>query len=490
MNLSKLFENRWFRRLLGTFITLITLYVVLVQWVNWWGGKELRDAMEALEVEGETLDFRSVIPPPPPDKRNFCAIPALENIAHEEQGRAQRDRLDQLVLAQDRNQDSPPFRRGALMGEAADLTQWVKHLSEDQPETPAAAATRLLELLESDTAIVEDLLGSLDRPDAAWTPSWKTRELPDNLFAISLPHYHSVRHLSKTLAVLCLAEIELEHADRAHGLLLVQLRLARAMLRDPFLVGALVGVAQLEMANQCLWALCKRRLGTSAQFQSLVAELDRIDLHTTLLRAYRSELTAGANTIQSLKSDGNFLKQMAPLGEGAPTFWAMIPFGPFSAGSGLLDANAAALMRKEFEFLIRPLRDGEPIYNEQIQVMHAEMSENRGFRPHRFLAELILPSVTRIAASLSCAQGTHALARQACHVEANFADQGRYPESIPTDVSGMRYERSGERYRLWLPGLDGEDDGGQRFLREKRPERTQFGSEDYQGDWVWDYPPE
>lgn len=491
MKPASILRHRWVRRLWWTLFTLFTLYILLAQWINWRGARELHAAIEDFEKAGETLDFRALVPDPPADDQNFCAIPLLKDLADEEKGKAGRERLDRLVVNEDRSGSWPSLGNAALLGQSTDLVTWARYLADDDSISAEDAAVRILERLAPDADLAQTLVDALDRPDAAWTPSWKTRALPDNLIEVELPHYQGIMNLSRTLALLTLAEIRLEHTDRAHQLLLAQLRLAQASIKGPFLIGLLVGAAQLQLATPCVWELAHARLGSRDQFRTLTNELSQIDPRTALLQAYRTETTAGVNAMMYVKSNAGLRAPSVYFNGTQSDSWLVELVCSLSFWPGLLDSNAATLIRQEHAHLIQPLRDGEAAFNDSILAMEAEISQKaRLFRPDRFIAHLILPTLASLGSRIECAQGSLQLAIESCRLEAHFAEKGAYPDQISDSGNGSNYERTSSRYRLWLPGLDGEDDGGKRVLKEVHPNRTRFHDKDYQGDWVWDFPEE
>ena len=486
MKLPSLCRHRWLRRTLWTLILLLSFYILTAQWINWKGARDLKAAIAEFEAAGETLDFRALLPTPPPDRLNFCAIPALNGLADDEEGKAASERLDQLVVEKASSDSPPGLGRGALQAQPIDLGAWATHLTGVKDLDPQQAASQIQKALEPDAALIQSLIDALDRTDAAWTPTWKDCDLTENLFELTLPHYSPARHLSHTLAVLTQTEIALGHADRAHALLHVQLRLTRATLNDPILIGTLVGVTQLQMANDCVWALAAAQLGSPDQWRALETELRRIDLRSTLLMAYRVETTAATNTLMHLKSQTG--GQALTLLDEASTAWGIASLSGVSFYPGFLDENAATVIRLEHQHLIRPLLDGLPIVNESAAALDTQFASSRPWmHPDRLLARMILPAVTKIAERVAAAEGTLLLATAASHLEFQFAQRGAYPESADSLPVGMHYQRTAERYRLWLPGLDGDDDGGLRVLDGTHPDKTKFHAKSYSGDWVWDY---
>src|SRR5688572_1009807 len=73
--------RRWFRVCTWIVATVVTVLVLVQQCVNWRGARAWRAAREAFVHEGETLDFRAIMPDPVPDQQNFCAVPALKDLS-------------------------------------------------------------------------------------------------------------------------------------------------------------------------------------------------------------------------------------------------------------------------------------------------------------------------------------------------------------------------------------------------------------------------
>ena len=79
--LTTLRLRRWLRVTFWAFIGVMAAFAICVGYLTWTGGRALREATDELAREGETLDFRALLPDPVPDAENFCAIPLLKDIA-------------------------------------------------------------------------------------------------------------------------------------------------------------------------------------------------------------------------------------------------------------------------------------------------------------------------------------------------------------------------------------------------------------------------
>src|SRR6186997_832619 len=116
--------RRWFRVCTWIIATVVTVLVLVQQCVNWRGARAWRDAREAFIRTGETLDFRAIMPDPVPDQQNFCAIPALKDLA--------------LVLDRDPGKGEPAEKRRRL--ESCKLPTGEMKGSVGPPPDPVASA--------------------------------------------------------------------------------------------------------------------------------------------------------------------------------------------------------------------------------------------------------------------------------------------------------------------------------------------------------------
>ena len=78
--MTSLLHRRWFRRLLWTLITLVTLWVLLAVVLSWTGQRRWLRLKAELDAEGETLDLLKLLPPPIVEAQNFAAIEPLNGI--------------------------------------------------------------------------------------------------------------------------------------------------------------------------------------------------------------------------------------------------------------------------------------------------------------------------------------------------------------------------------------------------------------------------
>ena len=518
--LKRCWQKRWIRGLAWTAVTLITFYVLLCTWLNWSWGRQWTATVALLKAEGETLDFRATTNNPVPEADNFCAIPLLKDIAlavdndsSKGEPAEKRKRLDGLRLPSGGKAGSHPKLSNASSGKATDLQAWADWLRKEGslllPEDSGNAARDLLGALAKHEAVVQELATGLNRSKAQWTPEWKTRELPENLFMVALPHYQSIQNLNQTVALRAIAAARAGEAAKAHESALIMARLSEANLNDPFLISLLFAEAGTKYLAGATWELCDAQAGTAEDFTRLEAALAGLDFHHSTLGACRGEMAGAVNTLQSLRrnpSSAPGLVQMTNDAElPAGTMFGIV--GAHVIPLGFFDASTAVLADREFKYFIKPLRDqGWREARQASQDWEKElvgMKEKVWTHPTHMMVCLIAPALGSIVNKAVYTQTVVNQAVIACALERHRLEMGGYPDSLdavklangkplPLDViSGkqMGYRKTPDgRYALWSVGFDEKDDGGRRTLDEKNPENTRFSDGKYVGDWVWDFP--
>lgn len=505
-------QRPWVRRLLWTLLSIVTIWALGCSWLSWRGARAWSQALNRLEQARETIDFRQCAADPVPDEQNFCAIPLLKDLAlTTEAARGRRDLLESISLPAGgaSGPPEPGHPNGAAFGCPVDLAPWAARLRTDpRRAVPASgnAASDLLAMFAKDQARFAELAHALPREAAQWTPSWKTRELPANLFAAELPHYQTISHLLQALCLRSIAAAREGNTATAQESVRIALRINEATLQEPFLIGMLVAASNTGRIASAVWELCRAHAGTAADFATLQQSLESIDFHQCALRAYRSELAAAAETLLWLEHDRD------------PQSFALIDsFGPgrgtlasralaHALPTGVLTANAASVVNLELEHLILPLRDqGLASSMRKAAELEQQLSVLRkGWltRLDHSLALLVIPAVSQCTQSASYAQCLADQALIASALERYRLEQGAYPETLaaikrsngadlPADIASgnpMGYRKTSDgRYALWCTGPDADDDGGRRNLSPDNPAKTKFRDPQYQGDWVWDF---
>ena len=451
--MSQIWKNcwsrAWVRWLVYSLVSLQLLAILLTQWINWKGVRAWSAAQRALVADGETLDLKTILPASVPEEQNFCAIPVLANIAALKEGEENRKRLESLALGS--GDGRPVLASGAVQGRPCDLVAWEKWLSK-QPAwrgadgTGSDAAHRLLAGFAKQDEVVRPMIDALGRRESRWTPQWSDREMPANFFAIAMPHYRPAQDLMWALCLRSVAAARAGDAKQAHELVRVQLRLARASLDDPFLIGGLVGVTQLQYALHAAWELCRLHAGTDEEFALLAQEIREIDLKQSLLQALRTELAGAVATIQSLKGTGRAGQLLALNPDEQDNKW-----NRFSRAlpSGWIDWNTATLVDLQHRYLIKPLREHGLVDLARDTRLQEELKRRRGLlHLDAIFANLVIPASSSIAARFAHSQVLLDQASVACELERAYLQSQSYPTQLPEKLKRMDI-MSGRALQRW-----------------------------------------
>jgi hypothetical protein len=517
--MKNLFQNRWLRALAWTAVSLVTLYALLCAWMNWTGARMLSEALARLKAEGETTDFRAVTREPVPDAQNFCAIPALKDLSLQVDGDsekgepgARRKRLEALKFPSgDQAKDKPKLGRGAMFGEQVNLEAWRDWLRKAGLAKGTAnagnAGRDVLDALSVNDALVSELASGLNRSAAQWTPAWKTRELPDMLFNIALPHYNATQGLSLYLALRATAAARAGDTTKAHEALQIMAKLNEANMDDPFLIGLLVAATGSSIMVNAVWETCGEQCGSAADFAKLESALSATDYRRGALQAWRGELAAAVNAVQFTKTkrDGSMVAMMNGMEKPKSDVIALLIDRLLPAG--FFDGNSAVIVERELDHMIKPMRDqGWVATMEAAEELEAKLREEKRQpyeHPFHLMASTAIPAINAVTLHVAYTQCLVDQASIACALERHRIEYGGYPDSLdgmklasgkplPMDaLSGkqMGYRKSDNgKYALWCVGFDGKDDGGRRVLKATLPENTRFHDKNYKGDWVWDFP--
>jgi hypothetical protein len=515
---KRLWLRRWFRLCVWVAVTLFTLLVLLRQYVDWSGARRWAAAQQMLEHEGESLDFRQIVPDAVPDDQNFCAIPPLKDLAiipeiddeKSEQGLQRMRLVNAEPPRESKAGPTPGLLQGATLGKATDMQAWAAWLRRDgskqMPPESGNPARDVVEGLSGDQALMDELALGLSRPESQWTPAWKARDLGEPLFETALPQYSTARGLVMTLCLRSAAAARAGDSVTAHQSLLIAVRLNQATLADPFLIGTLVACSNSLPITGAVWELCDAHCGTAEDFRKLQAALSRLDFKESLMGAERGETTLAADFAAYIAQTRslNILQRVNP--NGTPDLGIVL--GLLLAPSGWFDANAATVVQWQFEYGIQPLRDGGfPEFlskQKELATLLAGNADDRPFwHPDEVLARINMPSLWRAGCKVVQIQSVVNEAIAACALERYRLEHNAYPDTleaanhpgeppIPLDIlSGnpMGYRKTPDgSYTLWCTAINGTNHGGKRILDPKHPDHTAFADPAYSGDWVWDFP--
>lgn len=505
--IQSLWKRRWLVFLVWGLIGLLVLLSLFWASLNWMGKRRWQEVQRRLAQEGDSLDLHAIACEPLPEHRNFCAIPALKDLARVIDGKpesgepgAKRQRLKEAGLPAT-DTPRPLILPGITLGRSTDLGAWAAWLrnAESFPET-GDPANDLLAALANREPLLAELASGLELPEAQWTPEWKTVKFPKNMAAIQLPHANTQLGIAPLLSLRAAAAARAGDLRKGHESLQICTRLTQASLRDPFIIGTLVAASLNSHVSGITWELCNAGLGTAEDFRKAEQALSTLDFRAGGLRGFRGELAAMTTTLQHFSNVNPWqLLKLLHSPESMPE--------PRSLGlelfPGWIHVNTAVLADLEFTYLVKPLRDGGLLESvEQSGKLDELIEERKESRQlDSVLATISLAAFSRISQKMIYAQALASQATIACALERYRLEHVAYPESLsgltlcdgsplPNDpCSGrlMGYRKTAGKYALWSIGLDGKDDGGTRRLNEKNPEQTKFHTEKYTGDWVWDF---
>jgi hypothetical protein len=513
--MTSLLHRRWFRRLLWTLITLITLWVLLAVALNWTGQRRWLRLKAELDSGGETLDLLKLLPPPIADAQNFAAIEPLNGIRlapgdspAAKAAQAKRDAIKKACEFLHDDRLSQAFASEALRkAQSPDLSQIIKALREQKQLMlpPNADALAVRHALEQHLPMLTQLAeAARSRSEAEFLPRWEAASLPENLFTLAMPHYITVQDLSRALRLHGLVCLDSGDSAAAVGDVIAILRLADGALHEPFLIGHLVGITQQQIAVELTWVLMQKRVLTTEMIQALQQGFQGLDIPASLLLATRGEMAAGAGMGELLERDASRAAELFSMmqNDGQSTAAAFERALMRSIPSGLFTHMKTSLVQAEWDYLVRPNREQglktALVVPDPLDVW--VKSQNLLRRPDNMLARLALPAVGQVKRSSALAEVTRLQTLIACALELHFLKHGSYPPKLEDlantsitafDETPMHYRTSADgRYRLWHFGPDGKNDSG--ALAAENPQNkkdTSPRSTDYLGDWTWRYEP-
>jgi hypothetical protein len=539
----------WLLRLirgLGCLLIVLILFVAGTwTYANWSGSRHWKSVQALYAREGETFDLRAVVPDPIPDDQNYCAIPALKDLplwtesddphsplarkiarlnaaalpdglhGSDKQriaGETISRRLDRQLepLAKSAYTPPPGFLNGAASGQPVDLAAWAAWLRKDgtlaMPSPAGSPALDLLAGLAKNNPLIAEFAAGLDRPEAQWTPPWKTRTLPEPYTADYRPYEFAIQKLQVMLCLRAVAAARAGDAATAHQSLLIALRLNQANMGEPFFYGALISCGNTFLISDTVWELCESQSGSVANFQRMQEQLEKLNYQKSFLYSARSEVTASVDIM-------NYLRKYGLLSALDSVWYSKLGVNPpmpriHLIPNGWYEGNTATIAEWYLDYYIKPLREGGfgEMLSRQRQLWTIISNEQRRpiyDRVGDVMAGMALSTVQGVTYRVIYAQSQVNEAIAACALERYRLEHGNYPDtlqaanhpgegSIPLDfITGkpMGYRRtSNGRYILWCVSLSGIDHGGKRMLSATNLPASKLASPDYTGDWVWDYP--
>jgi hypothetical protein len=519
--LTAVWANPWVRRpallVLGIGGVLAACWVT----IDRWGRNAWREVQKELAAEGETLEFRRLLPLEVPDAENFCAVGPLRNVAAAEsdhspvgdEGRRNRQRI--WKMREDAGfARAMPSNAGLSDGKAFDLRKLAEVMRRDGsspiPKIEGDLAADVTAGFANWDAYFDELTPALARSAAEWTPALKNCLRKPPLIVGGLPYIEPSRQLARLLSLRAIAAAAAGDVQRAITCVHCLERVAEACTDEPLLIGALVAEDDWRLMAKVLWELCHAQRGTPADWEQLERLFAGFDARTPALQGLRGEMALGVDLVlfardhslsemdESFRASGWYpSKYDPPVPE--TVRWLM-----YVAPPGLYESCAAETVHRRLKFQIRPLRDGDlASLLGSDQAMERDQQTRLWWNIPAIYARVMgsSPVLFRLVYWKTLMNQ----ATIACALERFRLAQGSYPpvldnltladgRPLPLDAASgqpMHYRPTDDgRYVLWALGPDGKDDGGRRAsVYGIGVQHTEY-SADYEGDWVWGFAPE
>ena len=515
--ISRLWTFRIIRFAAWSFITLITLYVLTVTYVNWSGSRRWLATKAMIQKEGETLDFNTLLPKRVEDSKNFCAIEPLFGINGKGESKSAPD-LKRIELEKcgwenaDSKLGTTPTRGVFALGRHVDLAAWSAYLTSAKyislPAQSGNAAGDLLAALDTAHPLLKQLSDvATARTEAVFVPILvPTRPL----FSMPFHHFNGVRKVSSALVLRAQAACESGNTAAACDSTLAVLRLTDASAREPFLISELIATSLHEMALESIWTVLNKRQATDEELQALQSSLSRLDFHKAVLTAMRSEMASAVDSLEFVQAGPfqmaevvNLLSVVDSTTAHSPSWigrclWSVLPVG-------LIDHNKAVIVNLEYEKCIAPLKRGNTSDMLRLSsLMETEVKGKQGLMyPDHVIANLVAPAYATIFQRMCRAEAYRRQALVACALERYFIQHHSYPLALPDLIPGLlaqvpadpvddkplRYRQTADgRYMLWSIGFDETDDGGKvNADATDKQAVSKMQKAGYKGDWTWQY---
>lgn len=514
--LRNLTLKRVTRILLWLFITLVTLIVLLYVWTNWSGKRRWAATLARIEREGETLDFRKLLPETPPEEANLLAIEPLRGIAavveedaNKGEPGAKRKALEAMKWI---IQGKPPPSNGASLGQSTAMAEWARFVREskflDLSADSSSTSRDLLNALDAKFPLLNQLTEQVtQRPQAMFTPSMREREMPEMLFSLQVPHYTMAQTLARTLALRARAAVDAKDSQEAARSILVLHRLSAACESEALLIGFLVGITTDVITTEAVWHALNERVLADADLRLLQNAFMADDLEKSLLLAMRGEFAAGLSTLAFLqesvagrkKISRERLAALSDVTALSANIYRVLP-------NGLFDHWKSVSADVELRYLIQPLKqEGIAAVVRAGEAMDREFMEKGNLVLHAdyIMTRLIVPAMKQISSNALLAQVRTRQAVAAIALERFYLKNNKYPArfdelvpeflaSVPLDPCSrkpMRYRTSESgRYMVWSVAFDAKDDAGKVNVT-KPGDSSALRKPGYLGDWSWQYEP-
>ena len=350
------------------------------------------------------------------------------------------------------------------------------------------------------------------RKEAQFTPGLGACEPISNPMMMRMPHLNPAQMMAQTLNQHLIACIQLRDGAAALADIQAMLRLGKAGVQEPTLIGYLVGMTVFSICSDQIWSCLEARIFAEQQLGTLQRELAEFDLTRGILSAYRADMALmylGMRHFDTIGFSCDALSQEMQMQPGQMPGYIRYGLGNLIP-HGLLRQRAATCLDGYLDDLIGPLRD------HGLSAIFRAMTKPPGRKPDIWSSNSMIGSITGIipfsnlVSSIDIARKALTLdvvrrqALIACAMERLHLQHQSYPETLdallpeylptipsdPIDDKPMRYRRTEDgRFMLWSVALDGHDDQG-KIISTDVTQLSHLSRTEFKGDWPWRYAPE
>lgn len=511
-------------------LALATLVALFYAEEDWRGARAWVATKRDLAARGESVDFKTFIPPPVPEAQNLAFAPlfvrALQYQPDPRNGVLSFRRGDnnftksnetirqvsELLSGPNQyNLSTPASNGGWPTGHHTDLARWqhyyARHDAFPHPAQPGAPAEDVLLALTRDTPLLDELArAAAERPLTRFPVNWTLR--PAGM--LTAPHYNMLQQFASALRLRASARLAAGQVNAAREDLALGFRLRVAMADDPIFIACLVDCSVVNALLQPVWEGLDTRQWSATDLAALHEELQNIDLlaHSRLsLRGERAVMLA--QSVEDLQDPAVVRELFRGLHD--ELTGQLIAYFP----RGWYAQNAAFGSRAMQDHSIDAFSpETHRVFVAKIESYQSTLAMR--LHPYQMLTTIFLPVWDSTMIRFVQIQAGVDQAITACALEQYYLDHHTYPDTLstlvpayldrvptdPIDGAPLRYRLTADgRYQLYSVGWDEKDDGGS---LEWPPVRSWRHSDDApgnpkprtfptplrnQGDWVWQYTP-
>lgn len=401
----------------GVFVVILFITHTVMVSATW---KRLEAELAYLKSKGEPLTLRELVGPKIPDAENGAVI--------------YEQAFQMMKLPQMQNHVEAIT---AFDPATTDAQEWVKI-------SPSLAKVQPIFVIAANAQ---------ERSKCQFGVDW------DAGAAAVFPHYADLRNLVRLLAVDVVAKARAGKSEEAINSLKLAYRLNRSIENDPILIGLLVQIVMIRIANNATRSCTEQANFSENSAKMLYDELGKIDLPRGLVRAMQGERALGIWCFNNIGPQGGMMGS----GFDPTKYVSSYPLRP------LFNLDRATYLR-----LMR-------LQVEQSRLSCLEM-KRRGITPvldpnvpkYAVVSRILFPVFTRARFTTDSAIAEIAIARVWLAICAYKDRFGSYPDSmkelrsklgwkLPVDpYSGkdLVYARTQDGFTIYSLGPNMKDDGG------------------------------